>query len=237
MGASDKNSAFQSGKAYQIVKQMQATGETLLTIEELEVIDSNNPLSYLATCVLYKQLIKSQQQAIDRGDDGRFYNLECTTCINQHYGILTVELMCTHCNRKGGCYQSQYWKMADGSDTTLPVIHHYQCVSCNKSIEGPYGFWYNCCKSVYLGQPGWWKISSNSNRSAKVINVYNKRNVKEQRASLSLEEKAHEIVEFFNNESDDNGGFRKLQNSLKNNPKCLRDLLKKYESVHFSIVL
>lgn len=61
MGASDKNSAFQSGKVYQIVKQMQATGETLLTIEELEVIDSNNPLSYLATCGLYNQLLKSQQ--------------------------------------------------------------------------------------------------------------------------------------------------------------------------------
>ena len=37
------------------------------------------------------------------------------------------------------------------------------------------------------------------------------------------------------NESDDNGGFRKLQNSMKNNPKSLRDLLKKYKSVHFSI--
>ena len=118
--------------------------------------------------------------------------------------------MCTVCNEHSFGYKSEPWKMADGSVTPLPVMHHYQCNSCNKSVEGPYGFQYNCCKSFYLGQPGCWQLLSNRNRSTKVTNVYNQRNVKKQRAKLSLEEKAHEFDEFSINESDDNGEFQKL---------------------------
>ena len=91
--------------------------------------------------------------------------------------------------------------MADGSDTPLPVMHHYQCVSCNKSVEGLYGF-----------QCDYWQILNN--RSAKVFNIYNAYNLKKQRASLSLEEEMHEIVEFVNKECDDDGGLPSLSNSL-----------------------
>ena len=98
---------------------MQARGETLPTIEELDLLDSIKPLSYLAAYGLYKQVLKSQQHAIDRGDDGRFYNLECTACGNQQYGILTATLMCSQCNTLGCGDESQRWKMANGSVTVL----------------------------------------------------------------------------------------------------------------------
>ena len=42
-----------------------------------------------------------------------------------------------------------------------------------------------------------------------------------QRASLSLKEKANEIVMFFNNKCDDNGGLKQLRNLLKS-PNNLR---------------
>ena len=103
--------------------------------------------------------------------------------------------------------------MADaGSDTPLPVMCHYQCVSCNKTVEGPHQFLYNSCKSSYLGQCDYWRILND--RSVRVPNVYNAYNLKKERAGISLEKKAYEIDEFFNNKCVDIGGLEKLINSL-----------------------
>lgn len=146
-------------------------------------------------------------------DDGTFYNLECTGCGNKQYGILTAFLLCTYCNRQGSGYHSEYWKMADaGSDTPLQVMRHYQCVSCNKSVEGPHQFLYSCCKSSNLGHSDYWRILND--RSVRAPNVYNAYNLRKERAGLSLEKKAHKIDEFFNNKCNDIGGLEKLINSL-----------------------
>ena len=115
----DNNLRYKTYLAWRIVKQMEANGEELPTMMELETLPSNDPLKCLANTSAYAKKLKSQQKAIERGDDGTFYNLQCTGCGNKKYGILTAHLNCTHCNRIGCGYQSEYWKMADGSNTPL----------------------------------------------------------------------------------------------------------------------
>ena len=88
---------------------MKENDEELLTIEELDVLESYHLLKCLETSLQYKQVLKSHEQAIDCGDNVRFHNLQCTAWGNQQYGIISAMLiMCAVCNTRGRGYQSEY---------------------------------------------------------------------------------------------------------------------------------